>query len=186
MARRLVEKEKSEDLHKGDPVNSPDYYIPAASPSNRTWGALLDQFKARILVEQMLAGVPYENLKTEVEMKDLAHFFEGMGYWGPFSINVEYNAQGLVQVVAKKDQLVNLINSPNVSRRQKEQLKAIEGEADDFVSATNTVVQTFVLEFRDTIAQFPNLFPTLFGSEEARLAWIRSHPVAAPAPRGGH
>jgi hypothetical protein len=178
-AARLKVKEDSEDAHQADPATYPDYYLPASSASNRTQIALLNQLKARVLVEQIISGVPYEKLRYDVHLEDLVYAFEGLGYWSPAKITSYYTSNGLLQLDAKTDALEKLIGSPNISLRQKAMLREILGEVKDFVSAANDVINTYVVEYRDTIAQYKYLFPTLFGSKEKLDAWIAAHPPKA-------
>lgn len=180
MASRLKRKEDTELARRTDPASHPNYYLPAASPSNRTFVALVDQFKARIVLEQALAGTPYRQLRREAQMADIAHFFEGMGYWGPFTIRAEYAANGLVQIVADTRVLDTRVASRNINLRNKAQLTEMQGEVSDFVAACNAVIQTFVLQYRDVIAEHPHLFPTLFGSDEARTNWLNQRRSTNP------
>jgi MoxR-like ATPase len=176
---RLREEEDTVLAHEEDSSN-PEPYIRASIPSNRTLPALVEQFKQRVLVEQMLAGVPYNELRTEVQISDIAYFFEGLGYWAPYSygsnsIKFEYTSNGLIEFKADDAQIIALLNSTRISATQKTSLGYMHGELKAYIAASNEVVQTFVLQYRDIIARFPHLFPTLFGSDQARENWLKAH-----------
>jgi hypothetical protein len=149
----------------------PDYYVSAAdSASNRTVGRLLDQFKARFIVHQLMEGVPFSELRTTIELKDIGLFFEGLGYWAPQKIVQSYE-DGIVVFSVKADIMDQLIASGVVDSRVLFHLKKMGEEADRFVQITNDLVRDFTIEYRKELAKYPDLFPSLFADSSSRGRW---------------
>lgn len=160
LAARIKVEEESILAHKMDPREFPDYYISAAgSASDRTLIKLLDQMKARVIIHQAMNGVPYANLKKLIEVSDIGLFFEGLGYWAPQTISHHYAEDGIIEFTADSTTLNNLIQSGIVDSRTRYQLEAMISEAKDFVDIANSTIRTFMTQYRDEIAKYPNLFP---------------------------
>lgn len=161
MARRLQASEKSHAAFKEDPRAYPDYYVPASTMSNRTAGKLMKQFKARFIVSQLMAGVPYEKLRTKVDVEDLRLYFEGMAYWSPQSFTKEYGADGLIEFKNDQTILSALAASPQVNSRTKFHINMMLEEGRDFTEVADAAVREFAIEYRELIAKYPRLFPSL-------------------------
>ena len=160
LAARIKVEEESRSASRMDSREFPDYYVSAAgSASDRTLIKLLDQLKARKIVHQLMNDVPVSELKTSIEVPDIALFFEGLGYWAPQTISVRYADDGIVEFEAHSDVIQNLIQSGVVDARTKYHLEMMVDEAKDFVNAANSTVREFMSRFKDEIAKYPNLFP---------------------------
>jgi MoxR-like ATPase len=174
---RIAKEEESMKKFKMDPREYPNYYVSASgSASDRTFIKLLDQLKARTLVHQLMNGVAYKDLKTQVSMKEVSLFFEGLAYWGPQKIEPYYNAEGVIQFKVNSSLIDQLLQSGAVDSRTRYHLEAMIEEAKDFVSITNSSVHDFISQFQVEIAKFPDLFPGLFNDNSEFLARLqRTH-----------
>lgn len=162
MAQRLVESEKSRRANLEDPRAYPDYYVPAATMSNRTAGKLQEQLKSRLIVSQLMEGVPFEKLRFEVDIQDLHLFFEGMGYWAPQSLKSSYDAHGIIEFSVEQKIMQALSENPQVPSRVRYHVGKMMEEGTDMVEVLNSEVRKFVITYREVIAKYPNLFPSLF------------------------
>jgi MoxR-like ATPase len=168
LAMRIQKEEETRKAHRMDSREFPDYYVSAAgSASDRTVIKLFDQLKARFIVHQLMEGVPFADLKTTIEVKDLGLFFEGLGYWAPQEIQHQYD-NGLLTFRNDSSVIERLISSGIVDSRVKFHLEMMAEEAKDYTQVLNSVIGEFIAEYNKEIAQHPELFPSLFNSEAAR------------------
>jgi MoxR-like ATPase len=172
-ARRLEKEEKSQNLHREDPAEFPDYYVKATSGSNRTFIALLDQVRASFIVSQVMEGVPFKDVKFDVEIKDIPLFLKGLGYWTPIKINPEYDQNGFLKFNLAASSLQKLKDAPTINQRSRYALGAMYEESQDFVDIANNKVHQLLINYREIIAKFPHLFPSLFESDEARDKYLK-------------
>lgn len=148
--------------------SQPDYYVTAAgSVSDRSFIQVYDQFKARFIVHQLMQGVPFKDLKTTVEMKDLNLFFEGLGYWAPQKIVSHNNPDGTLEFRNDSQVIERLLGSGVLDSRVRFHLKMMLDEARDFVQVANSVTQNFMSEYKSEIAKYPELFPGKLGTKMA-------------------
>jgi hypothetical protein len=131
-----------------------------------------------VLVEQMLRGVPYDNLRLEVQPSDLAYFFEGLGYWGPLRIEPKSNPDGRLKLFLDSSRIDKKQTSLTTPRREKVAFAQIGKEAEIFVEAANDVIREEVDKEVDNIAESPKLFP-YFVSKAAAEAWLANHTHAS-------
>jgi len=178
LALRVKKEEETRKAHKMDAREFPDYYVSAAgSASDRTVIRLFDQLKARFIVNQMMQGVAFKDLRTTIEMKDLGLFFEGLGYWGPQKIEHTYSQDGVLQFSNKSDVLERLIGSGVVDARVKFHLEMMIEESKDYVQVLNSSIGEFMQEYKKEITKYPDLFPSLFVNDKAQ-----TQVLALPAP----
>lgn len=163
LALRIQKEEDSRRAHRMDPREFPDYYVSAAgSASDRTLIKLFDQFKARFIAHQLMQGVPFKDLRTTIELKDLGLFFEGLGYWAPQKIEFFYNQEGILTFKNDSQVIERLIRSGVVDSRVRFQLEMMLDEAQDYVRVLNSTVSEFIQNYRREITNYPDLFPSLF------------------------
>src|SRR5205085_1075486 len=130
----------------------PDYYVAASgSASDRTVIKLIDQFKARFIVHQLMQGVPFKDIKTTIEMKDLNLFFEGLGYWAPQKIVSHYNQDGTLEFKNDSQVIERLLGSGVLDSRTRFHLEMMIDEARDFAQVANSVAQDFMAEYKSEI-----------------------------------
>lgn len=178
LALRVKKEEETRKAHKMDAREFPDYYVSAAgSASDRTVIKLFDQLKARFIVNQLMQGVAFKDLRTTIEMKDLGLFFEGLGYWAPQKIEHTYNQDGVLQFSNKSEVIERLISSGVVDSRVKFHLEMMLEEAKDYVQVLNSSVNEFMQAYKQEITKYPDLFPSLFVNERAQAQGL-----ALPAP----
>lgn len=148
------------------PKDKPDYYVTATgSVSDRSFNQLFDQFKARFIVHQLMQGVPFKDIKTTVEMKDLNLFFEGLGYWAPQKIVSHFNADGTLEFRNDSQVIEKLLGSGVLDSRVRFHLEMMIDEARDFVQVANSVTQDFMAGYKSEITKYPELFPSTIGSK---------------------
>lgn len=157
---RIKKEEETFKAHKMDPREFPDYYVAAAgSASDRTFIRLMDQLKARFIVHQMMEGVPYQNIRTTIELKDLGLFFEGLGYWAPQKIVATEALDGVIQFANDSRTIEKLLASGVADSRVKFHLEMMLEESKDFTRVLNSVTGDFMATYKKEIAKYPNLFP---------------------------
>jgi hypothetical protein len=131
--------------------------------------ALLNQqIKARFIVHQLMEGVPYNQLRLTIELKDLNLFFEGLGYWSPQHINASYDKDGLLEFQQDAKTLDALLASGVLDARVKYHITMMMDEGREYSQVINDVIRQFQVEYKAMIAQYPELFPSLFQTQEAR------------------
>ncbi len=178
LALRVKKEEETRKAHKMDAREFPDYYVSAAgSASDRTVIKLFDQFKARFIVNQLMQGVAFKDLRTTIEMKDLGLFFEGLGYWGPQKIDHVYSQDGVLQFSNKSEVIERLIGSGVVDARVKFHLEMMVEEAKDYAQVLNSSIGEFMQEYKKEITKYPDLFPSLFVNDRAQ-----AQALALPVP----
>ncbi len=166
LALRIKKEEETFKAHKMDPREFPDYYVSAAgSASDRTVIKLIDQFKARFIVHQLMQGVAFKDIKTTVEMKDLNLFFEGLGYWAPRKITSHYNQDGTLEFKNDSQVIERLLGSGVLDSRVRFHLEMMVDEARDYVQVANSVTQDFMTEYKSEITKYPDLFPSTIGAK---------------------
>lgn len=166
LALRIKKEEETRKANKMDPREFPDYYVSASgSASDRTVIKLIDQFKARFIVHQLMQGVPFKDIKTTVEMKDLNLFFEGLGYWAPQKIVSHFNTDGTLEFKNDSQVIERLLGSGVLDSRVRFHLEMMIDEARDFVQVANSVTQDFMSEYKSEITKYPELFPSTIGSK---------------------
>lgn len=160
LSLRIKKEEETRKANKMDPREFPDYYVSAAgSASDRTVIKLIDQFKARFIVNQMMQGVAYKDIRTKVEMKDLNLFFEGLGYWAPQKITSSYHQDGTLEFKNDSQVIERLLGSGVLDTRVRFHLEMMIDEARDYVQVANSVTQDFMSEYKSEITKYPELFP---------------------------
>lgn len=180
LALRVKKEEETRKAHRMDAREFPDYYVSAAgSASDRTVIKLFDQLKARFIVNQLMQGVAFKDLRTTIEMKDLGLFFEGLGYWAPQKIEHTYNQDGVLQFNNKSEVIERLITSGVVDSRVKFHLEMMLEEAKDYTQVLNSAINEFMQAYKQEITKYPDLFPSLFVNERAQAQGL-----ALPAPSG--
>jgi formylglycine-generating enzyme required for sulfatase activity/MoxR-like ATPase len=163
---RIKKEEETRKANKMDPREFPDYYVSASgSASDRTVIRLIDQFKARFIVHQLMQGVPFKDIKTTVEMKDLNLFFEGLGYWAPQKIVSHFNTDGTLEFKNDSQVIEKLLGSGVLDSRVRFHLEMMIDEARDFVQVANSVTQDFMTGYKSEITKYPELFPSTIGSK---------------------
>lgn len=168
MALRIKKEEDSRKANKIDSRANPDYYVAAASSSSdRTTIKVIDQLKARLIINQLMSGVPFKNLRTTIEMKDLNLLFEGLGYWSPQKITSHFNSDGTIEFTRDSKIIDTLLTSGIVDSRVAFHLKMMKDEADDFISVTNSVVREFMGEYKLQVTKYPDLFPMSLGEKDS-------------------
>jgi formylglycine-generating enzyme required for sulfatase activity/MoxR-like ATPase len=168
LALRIKKEEETLKDHKMYPRDNPDYYVAASgSASDRTVIKLIDQFKARFIVHQLMQGVAFKDIKTTIEMKDLNLFFEGLGYWAPQKIVSSYNQDGTLEFKNDSQVIERLLGSGVLDSRVRFHLKMMIEEARDYAQVANSVVQDFVTEYKSEITKYPDLFPSMVGAKVA-------------------
>lgn len=178
LALSVKKEEETRKAHRMDAREFPDYYVSAAgSASDRTIIKLFDQLKARFIVNQLMQGVAFKDLRTTIEMKDLGLFFEGLGYWAPQKIEHTYNQDGVLQFSNKSEVIERLITSGVVDSRVKFHLEMMLEEAKDYTQVLNSAINEFMQEYKKEITKYPDLFPSLFVNERAQAQGL-----ALPAP----
>ena len=168
LALRIKKEEETLKAHKMDPREFPDYYVAAGgSASDRTVIKLIDQFKARFIVHQLMQGVPFKDIKTTIEMKDLNLFFEGLGYWAPQKITSYFNQDGTLEFKNDSQVIERLLGSGVLDSRVRFHLEMMIDEARDFSQVANSVTQDFMAEYKSEITKYPDLFPSIIGNKVA-------------------
>ncbi len=166
LSLRIKKEEETRKANKMDPREFPDYYVSAAgSASDRTVIKLIDQFKARFIVHQMMQGVAFKDIRTTVAMKDLNLFFEGLGYWAPQKITSSYNQDGTLEFKNDSAVIERLLGSGVLDSRTRFHLEMMIDEARDYVQVVNSVTQDFMSEYKSEITKYPELFPGLSQSK---------------------
>jgi MoxR-like ATPase len=173
MKRRLEVSKTSRRAHNDDFAEYPNYYVMASSPSNRTFIRLLDQFKAQFILDQVKRGTTLSNLNFEVRLSDLHLFLNGLGHWGPFEIKTAYDNNGIIRFELEPGLLGKLKDSPRVNSRNRYVMQNILDEAKDFTDITNAEVHDLLVSYREIVAQFPNLFPSLFATPADHKDWLK-------------
>lgn len=172
---RIKKEEETRRANKMDPREFPDYYVSASgSASDRTFIKLLDQFKARFIVHQLMQGVAYKDVSTTVTAKDIALFFEGLGYWAPQKVLATTNNEGKLEFVQDSSTIDRLIASGVIDQRVKYHLNEMKEEAKDFVQVANDVTQTFLSNYKAEIAKYPDLFPAQAITSQNQSQGIRA------------
>ncbi|OFZ29028.1 MAG: hypothetical protein A2622_13120 [Bdellovibrionales bacterium RIFCSPHIGHO2_01_FULL_40_29] len=167
LALRIKKEEETRKANKMDPREFPDYYVSAAgSASDRTVIKLIDQFKARFIVHQMMQGVAFRDIKTTVQMKDLNLFFEGLGYWAPQKIISISHPDGTLEFKNDSQVIERLLGSGVLDSRTRFHLEMMIDEARDYIQVVNSVTQDFMSEYKSEITKYPELFPSLSQSSQ--------------------
>jgi MoxR-like ATPases len=166
LTQQVKKYEDSMVEHRQDPVYNPHYYVPGTEvASNRTYLALMNQIKSRFIVHQLMDGVPYEKVRLSIDLQDLALFFEGLGYWAPQNIKAGRDSDGVLHFTHEADTLTRLIDSGRVDARVKYHLNMMKDEGREFTQVLNDVIRQFQIDYKAMIAQYPQLFPSLFNAE---------------------
>ncbi len=166
LALRIKKEEETRKASKMDPREFPDYYVAASgSASDRTFIKLIDQFKARFIVHQLMQGVAFKDMKTTIEMKDLNLFFEGLGYWAPQKIVSSFNHDGTLEFKNDSQVIERLLSSGVLDSRVRFHLEMMLDEAKDYVQVANSVAQDFMTEYKSEITKYPDLFPSTIGTK---------------------
>jgi MoxR-like ATPase len=175
VSKRLAAEEDSKTRHEEDYVAYPDYYIRPSQNSDRSNNQLFDQFKAHFILDQVQKGVQLKDLRYKVEISDLYLLIGGLGYWGPYEFKPTYNSDGILSFEYTDETLAQLKNSAYVNQRNKYMLEQIHEEGREFKDILNAEVYELLKTYRETIAQYPNLFPTLFANDAERKAFIEKN-----------
>lgn len=161
MDRRKVEKD-TKKLFDTQKQLYPDYYVSAVgSYSDKNFNELVEQFKARFIIRQLIDGVEFKDVRTKIELKDLSLFFEGMGYWAPQQIKVSTDRDGLLQFASESHIMDKLTESGLLSSRVMYHQKKMQEESVVYAKIINDVVPQFQSQYRELVAQYPNLFKAL-------------------------
>ena len=180
LALRIAKAEETKKKHQMDPREFPDYYVAASLASNRTFNALMKQFKARFIVHQLMQGVAFKDIRTHVELRDLDLFFEGLAYWAPQKITHSYNSEGVLTFKNESPVLEKLLGSGVLDSRVKFHIQMMLEESQDYSKVLNSVVGDFVVKYKAMIIQYPDLFPSWFAEGHAPTADSESPVQAAP------
>lgn len=174
-AERLAREEQTYEAYTADPMDNPNYYVPASKPSNRTEGALMEQFKAswilqatldgrlqKMIEQQEQQGLSINQMKFEMTFEDVSLIAQGLTLWGPYNFRMTRDKDGVVQFELQDARLQALIQSAGTSDRLRYQLQMIHEEASDFTKIVNRELHSTITKHIETIRQYPNLFPGLF------------------------
>ncbi len=169
LALRNKRERETQAEFETDARENPDYYVMASSSaSNRSVIVYFDLIKSRFIINQLMAGIPFEKLRTKIELKDLGLFFEGLAYWSPQKLSFGYDADGILEFNRSTEVLDRLIASGIVDTRVKYHLEMMLEESRDYVQVLNTVVKGFLVDFKKEIAKYPDIFPSLFIDRKTR------------------
>ncbi len=147
--------------HNRDPQIYPYYFLPPGEGSGRSEILNEQTAKATFLLRQMLAGVPYEQLRTQMDLKDLDcfHISQRYGVPGKESWHEDTSLGTLTFTVDEPppsgDALMGL------SRRNREFLNYVAQDTITYHAVANIEVQTLLRRYREIVSQFPNLYPEL-------------------------
>ncbi|MNS93752.1 hypothetical protein D3C72_1279460 [compost metagenome] len=182
LTQQLKKYEDSRAAHLQDQQYVPNYYVPGSEvASNRTFLALMDQIKSRFIVNQLMEGVPYDQVRLTIELKDLHLYFEGLGYWAPQSIKVGYDSDGVLLFTHEADTITRLLDSGVLDPRVKYHLGQMKDEGREYTQVLNDVIRQFQIDYKAMIAKFPELFPSLFQNREVRDEAVASFAAADAA-----
>ena len=180
---RIKKEEETRKAHLMDAREFPEYYVSAAgSASDRTFIKLMDQFRARFIVHQLMNGVTFKDLRTKIEMKDLGLFFEGLGYWAPQKID-SHSKDGVITFSNDSHVIENLLGSGVLDSRVRFHVEMMLDEAKDFVQVLNSVVGDYDHDYKSEIARHTELFPSLLENSETAKPLQNTSYSKLPAER---
>ena len=164
---RIKKEEDTRKAHLMDAREFPEYYVSAAgSASDRTFIKLMDQFRARFIVHQLMDGVAFKDLRTTITLKDFALFFEGLGYWAPQKIVASGDQNGVVTFSNDAHVIENLLGSGVLDSRVRFHVEMMLDEAKDYVQVLNSVVGDFTHNYNSEIARHTEIFPSVLTTHE--------------------
>lgn len=166
---RRDDLQKIREANLLDNENNPFYHVLAASPSDRTFNALVDQFPAIFVLRQLADGVAFKDVRTRPELRDLVSFFNGLGYWVPGEIRYSYDENGLLQFTATESALSRFANASNVNARVRFAAEQMKADLDAFVAAANSSISKLLQDNMEFIRNNPNLFPSLLDPNKSSL-----------------
>ena len=162
LSSRIKKEEDTRKAHLMDAREFPEYYVSAAgSASDRTFIKLMDQFRARFIVHQLMNGVAFKDLRTTIKLEDLSLFFEGLGYWAPQKIVSARDRNGVVTFSNDSHVLENLLGSGVLDSRVRFHVEMMLDEAKDYVQVLNSVVGDFTHNYNSEIARHTEIFPSV-------------------------
>lgn len=157
LAMRLPVSQKKRDMHAMDARQTRDLeHVPEGS--TRLELMFYKAAKARMVMEQLMRGTQFSEMKRSFDIKDL---LAAAAPWrmGVPGEKLEWTTEGNVPqiVVPKEEKQIGTHHDP----RMQEVLKIAAEQQADFISAMNAAVREYVVAHRASIEQYPELFPEL-------------------------
>ena len=139
----------------------PHYYVPPNSGSTRSDLLSERAAKASFIMRQMMEGVPFEKLRTRMDLRDLDLLSLTGRYVTPGSLEMLGDIEtGTVQIGEKKrmpigDGLARL--DPSARKF----LEFAQKEQDTYISTANRILLEEIQKFRKSIDDFREIFPEI-------------------------
>jgi len=171
------ESEVLRATHMDNPEAAPDYFVASRGESNRSALSILSQggeLSAAVFAKRIFDGDSLEEIVDSgivFKMSDIVAFLNLFMTANPFyQLKYSVKSDGFPEVsVEASDHSELLDRMPLFDIRTLEYLKK---EADIIAQVATSVLQRFIKNRLQLILENPNIFPSLFTSEQERVNWL--------------
>ncbi|MFM8268812.1 MAG: AAA family ATPase, partial [Pseudomonadota bacterium] len=162
-AKRLALKNQTLQAHVEDPGGKvyPTYYLPASSGSARSEILNLEAARASFIVKQLMEGVPYDQLRLEMDFRDLPLLSKATMYATPVQFDVVGSPNDATFKVEKVGELPSGEGLNRLDRIAREYRNYFDFEQNSYVDTANEVIAKELDRWKKTVANFNDLIPEI-------------------------
>lgn len=160
-AEQLRKHQESYRNYSKSPLEFPNYYLQANVGSNRSINKTMELWVGAKIVDQLVSGVPIENVSTEMTFKDLSLLANSLAYAGPYKIVPKYDQNEFLYFELESPVLDQLIASGRLDKRNNYIANNIKDEVKTLVDVLNGALAEYQAQHREEINRFPHLFPEI-------------------------
>lgn len=139
----------------------PHYYVPPNSGSTRSDLLAERAAKASFIMRQMMEGVPFEKLRTKMDLRDFDLLSLTGRYVTPGSLEMVGDVDtGTVQI-AEKTRMPTGDGLARLDPSARKFLEFAQREQDNYISTSNRILLEELQKFRKLIDNFRDVFPEI-------------------------